>query len=559
MRRRGFRVFAAAALCTIGAALGQNADLVLINGNVYTVAPDNAIAEAVAVRNGRILSAGTNAEVRRLAGPDTHTIDLEGKTVVPGLIDAHGHIPGLAQSLASLDLVGTSSYEEIIKKVEERTRSLDAGEWVIGRGWDQNDWSDKSFPNHAALSAVTAKNPVFLSRVDGHACFVNANALELAGVTASTREPDGGRIIRDEQGNPTGVFIDAAQGLVSRLVPETSGDLRKKQLLAAARECLALGLTSVHDAGVSSGDIELYKQLIDSGEWKLRVYAMLRGADRASLDKYFASGPLIGYGRDRLTVRSIKCMADGALGSRGAALLDDYSDEPGNRGLMVMEFDRLESIAERALEKGFQVCTHAIGDRGNRVTLDAYEAALKAVPGARDPRLRIEHAQVVAIEDIPRFAALNVIPSMQASHATSDMYWAEDRVGAERIKGAYAWRRFMDAGCRIANGSDFPVENANPLWGFYAAVTRRNHSGWPEGGWRPEDCMTHEEALRSFTIDAAYAAFQEDLLGSIEPGKLADLVILDKDIMTIEAAQILDSHVMMTIIGGVVVYDARPD
>lgn len=559
VRGRVFRVFAATALCTIGAAPAETADLVLVNGKVYTVSADNAIAEAVAVRGGRIFAVGGNAEIRRLAGPETRTIDLSGKTVIPGLIDAHGHIPGLAQSLATLDLVGTSSYEKIIEKVAEWARSLKAGEWVIGRGWDQNDWPEKAFPHHAALSAVTKDNPVFLSRVDGHACFVNAKALELAGVTSSTRDPDGGRTIRDKEGNPTGVFIDAAQGLVSRLVPEASGDTRKKQLLAAAGECLALGLTSVHDAGVSSGDIELYKQLIESGEWKLRVYAMLRGADGASLDKYFASGPLIGYGGDRLTVRSIKCMADGALGSRGAALLDDYSDEPGNRGLMVMEFDRLESIAQRALEKGFQVCTHAIGDRGNHVTLDAYEAALKAVPGARDPRFRIEHAQIVAVDDIPRFAVLQVIPSMQATHATSDMYWAEDRVGPERIKGAYAWRRFMDAGCRMANGSDFPVENANPLWGLYAAITRQDRAGWPEGGWHPEERMTREEALRSFTIDAAYAAFQEDLMGSIWPGKLADLVVLDKDIMTIDPTEILQTRVTMTIIGGVVVYEASAD
>lgn len=554
MPRPGALIAACLGIALLAApAARPQADIVLFNGPVYTVDPARPLARAVAIASGKILAVGEAADIQRLARDGARRIDLEGRAVVPGFIDAHGHLAGLGAAIEELDFIGTTRYEQIIAMVAAKAASLPKGEWITGRGWDQNDWPEKDFPHHSALSAAVPDHPVYLTRVDGHAGFANARALEIAGLSRETPDPPGGRIIRDAQGDPTGVLIDAAQGLVRRHVPEPSKERQRRALLLAAWECLKHGLTSVHDAGVSGFQIDLYRELIDSGEFDLRVYALISARDRAALEKHFREGPLLDYG-GRLTVRAVKAYADGALGSRGAALLADYNDEPGNRGLLITARDDLQRLTEEALRAGFQVCTHAIGDRGNREVLDAYEAALKAVPQTHDPRLRIEHAQVVALDDIPRFAALGVIPSMQATHATSDMYWAEDRVGPERIKGAYAWRRFLDAGCRIANGSDFPVENVNPLWGFYAAITRQDHDGRPEGGWRPEERMTREEALRSFTLDAAYAAFQENELGSLEAGKLADLVVLSHDIMKIPPSEILQTRVELTIVAGKVVY-----
>lgn len=554
MPRPGALIAACLGIALLAApAARPQADIVLFNGPVYTVDPARPLARAVAIASGKILAVGEAADIQRLARDGARRIDLEGRAVVPGFIDAHGHLAGLGAAIEELDFIGTTRYEQIIAMVAAKAASLPKGEWITGRGWDQNDWPEKDFPHHSALSAAVPDHPVYLTRVDGHAGFANARALEIAGLSRETPDPPGGRIIRDAQGDPTGVLIDAAQGLVRLHVPEPSKERQRRALLLAAWECLKHGLTSVHDAGVSGFQIDLYREVIDSGEFDLRVYALISARDRAALEKHFREGPLLDYG-GRLTVRAVKAYADGALGSRGAALLADYNDEPGNRGLLITARDDLQRLTEEALRAGFQVCTHAIGDRGNREVLDAYEAALKAVPQTHDPRLRIEHAQVVALDDIPRFAALGVIPSMQATHATSDMYWAEDRVGPERIKGAYAWRRFLDAGCRIANGSDFPVENVNPLWGFYAAITRQDHDGRPEDGWRPEERMTREEALRSFTLDAAYAAFQENELGSLEAGKLADLVVLSHDIMKIPPSEILQTRVELTIVAGKVVY-----
>ena len=529
--------------------------LILHNGVVHTVNATNTTAQAIAIEGDRILAVGPNDEILALASPDTRLIDLHGRTVIPGIIDSHGHLGNLGQSLRYLDFTGTASYDEIVAMVAAKAGVTPKGTWIRGRGWDQNDWPEKDFPHHEALSAATPDHPVVLTRIDGHASLANQLALDAAGITSNTADPDGGKILRDADDEPTGVLIDTAQGLVERRVPAPSGADAKAAVGEAIRECLRYGITSMHDAGVSAGQIELYKQLIAEDAFPLRVYAMISANDRAALNKYFNDGPLIGYGNNRLTVRSVKAMADGALGSRGAALLEDYSDDPGNRGLSIMGRDVIEPLTARALEAGFQVCTHAIGDRGNRETLDAYEAALKAVPTAKDARLRIEHAQVVALDDIPRFAALGIIPSMQATHATSDMYWAEDRVGPDRIKGAYAWRKFLDSGCRIANGSDFPVEKVNPLLGFHAAITRQDARGFPEGGWRPEERMTRIEMLHSFTIDAAYAAWEELIKGSLEPGKLADMVVLSQDVMAIDPAKILETRVEMTILGGAVVYE----
>lgn len=524
------------------------------NATIYTVDDESSVANAMLVDDGRIVAVGDVELVRAATDASTQSVDLGGTFVYPGFIDAHGHLPGLAQSLMTLDFVGTDSYKQIVAMVAKRAAALPAGAWIQGRGWDQNDWPEKAFPHHAALTAAVPDHPVLLTRVDGHAALANAKALEIAGIIDDTPDPDGGKILRDESGAATGVLIDRAQGLVSRHVPPPDARAMRTALISAQRRCLENGLTSVHDAGVSVDIVDIYQELMDANEWRLRVYVMLSAADRDGLHRWFARGPKVDAENPRLTVRSIKAMADGALGSRGAAMLEPYSDDPDNIGLLITDHDALKVLTESALREGFQVCTHAIGDRANRIVLDAYEAAMQAVPEASDPRLRIEHAQIVALEDIPRFAKLGVIPSMQATHATSDMPWAEDRVGPQRIRGAYSWRKFLDAGCRIANGSDFPVENVSPLWGFYASITRQDHDGKPGGGWRPQERMTREEALRSFTIDAAYAAFQEDLLGSIESGKLADFVVLSDDIMAIPPAKVLKTNVLRTVIAGETVF-----
>ncbi len=531
----------------------DQADLVLRGGKIITVDAKNSRAEAVAVKGDKIIYVGAERGAAAFVGEKTKVYDLKGATVVPGLIDSHGHLLGLGQSLRQLNLVGTISYEQIVEMVAKRARETPRGQWILGRGWDQNDWPEKSFPTHHKLSEVSPDHPVLLERIDGHASLANKKALEIAGVNRNTPDPPGGKIHRDKTGEPTGVLIDTAQNLVERHVPEPPPAEVKEMLLEAQRECLRHGLTGVHDAGAGRRTLEAFKELAREGKLKLRVYAMLAGRDGKLLEEYFSRGPEIGIGGNRLTIRSIKLVADGALGSRGAALFSDYSDDPGNKGLLIMSEEEIYSITKRALETGFQVCTHAIGDRANHIVLNAYERALEAVPAARDPRLRIEHAQVISLKDIGRFARLNVIASMQQTHATSDMYWAEARVGPERAKGAYAWRRLLESGARIAGGSDFPVEGVSPLWGLYAAITRQDHKAWPKEGWYLDQRMTREEALRSFTIEAAYAAFEEKTKGSIEVGKLADMVILSKDIMTVPPAELLKTEVVATIVGGAVV------
>lgn len=532
------------------------ADLILFNAHVYTVDPDPPTAEAIAIRGDRIVAVGADVEIQKLAGSHTKQLDLGGKMVLPGFVDAHGHLLGLGQGLLSVDLTGAGSYPEVIKRVAERAAKTPRGQWVLGRGWDQNRWPEHEFQEHDALSRATPDHPVFLTRIDGHAAMVNALALERAQITGDTKDPEGGRILRTKAGEATGVFIDNAMGLVQRRIPPPSQANMREAIRLAIDHCKRLGLTTVHDAGVSGSVINLYKEMIDAGEFDLRVYAMISAGSTATIDEYFANGPLLNY-KNRLTVRSVKVLIDGALGSRGAALFEPYTDDPGNTGLLTTKPEELLALTRRALGSGFQVCCHAIGDRGNRLVLDAYETALKEAPQVRDARLRIEHAQIVALSDIPRFAYLGVIPSMQPTHATSDMPWAEARVGPERIKGAYAWRKFLDAGCRIAGGSDFPVESANPLFGFHAAISRQDHKGQPEGGWHPEELMTREEAFRCLTIDAAYAGFEERDKGSIEVGKLADLVVLFYDIKYFEPQSILKTEVVTTILGGKVVYETK--
>ena len=548
-----FRIAAIGALFVALTAAAQP-DTVYHHAIVYTVDSDFRVAEAIAVRDGRILQVGSSADLLKLAGPRTKIVDLGGKVVVPGLIDAHGHLLGLGQSLQTLNFVGTESLDAIIAMVSDGVSSASDGEWITGRGWDQNDWPDTTMPTHAALSACSPDNPVMLSRIGGHASFVNAAALTIAGIDRDTPDPPGGKILRDADGEATGVLIDTAQSLVGKHVPAPTNSQIRDAIQAAIRHCLSVGLTGVHDAGVSPDLLNTYKLMIDEHAFDLRVYAMLRGSNPPRLRTEFERGPLIDYG-GRLTVRCVKVVGDGALGSRGAALLEPYSDDPGNSGLLIVDEERMIALTEAALRAGFQVATHAIGDRANHITLNAFETAMNAVPEADDPRLRIEHAQIIALEDIPRFAALGVIPSMQSTHATSDFPWAPIRLGDDRIPGAYAWRKLMDTGVRIANGSDFPVENANPFWGLYAAITRQDHQGHPKDAWQPDQRMSREDALRSFTIDAAYAAFEEGSKGSIETGKYADFVVVDRDIMNVPPTELLKTSVVMTILGGEVVYE----
>lgn len=504
---------------------------------------------AVAIAEGLVTDVAPAEEIRKKY-PAARVIDITGMTLLPGLTDAHGHLYGLGLSLDTVNLVGASSYEEVIARVRERANRAQPGEWILGRGWDQNRWPGKQFPTAAPLDAAISDQPVWLRRVDGHAGLANSAAMRAAGVTAATQDPEGGRIIRDASGNPTGVFVDTAEGLIDRAVPPPSFELRKARVLAAARKIAENGLTEIHDPGADDETIRAVRELIDEKRFPIRDYAMIADNARA-LDGWFARGKLIDYG-GRLTVRSVKLYADGALGSRGAALLAPYNDDPGNVGLLVSKPEHLADITRRARAAGFQVNTHAIGDRGVRNTIDAYEAAGVT---AQD-RCRIEHFQVVAPSDFARVARDGIIASMQPTHATSDMYWAEDRVGPERIKGAYAWRTLLNSGGRVALGSDFPVEAVNPFFGIYAAVTRQDQKGWPPGGWYSGQRLTLAEAIRGFTLDAAYAAFEENSRGTIEPGKLADFTIVEGDLYSMPQSELFKAKVRFTVVGGEIVYSA---
>jgi predicted amidohydrolase YtcJ len=554
MRRPGFAaVFALLPL--LATAAERPADLVLSGGNLVTLDSARPQATAVAVRDGRIVSVGGQAEMKPFLGPATRRIDLTGRTVLPGLTDAHVHVMGLGQARESLDLVGAQSLDEALRRVAEKVKTLPPGEWILGRGWDQNDWPEKRFPTAVALDRVTGDHPTYLVRVDGHAGWVNSRALALAGVSATTPEPAGGRIIRSEKGAPAGVLVDAAQGLVAGKIPSASRETRKRRLRLGLQAAAEAGLTSVHDAGVDLDEVALYKELLAEKSLPIRVYVMLRGPQEF-LARGGALKPELGLGDGRLTVRAIKAVADGALGSRGALLLDPYSDEPGVRGLLTLDQADFRQLLDRAVAQGFQVATHAIGDAANRLVLDAYQAALGGQGAAR--RFRVEHAQILALTDVPRFKALGVIPSMQPTHCTSDLYWAEDRVGAERGKGAYLWKTFLKQGVPVAGGSDAPVESIAVLPGIYAAVTRRDAKGWPPGGWHPEERVTALEAVQMFAGAAAFAAFEENDRGSIAPGKRADFTVLTKDVTVIPPADILKTEVALTIVGGEVAYQATP-
>jgi predicted amidohydrolase YtcJ len=556
-------LFVAALLTFLAPAMGaqaarqatQSADLIVVNARIYTAEGARPIVEAMAIRGGRVVFTGDAQGARALAGAATRVIDLNGAAVIPGMTDAHLHVAGLGQRLANVDLFGTTSYEQVIARVAERAKNTPKGQWIEGRGWDQNDWGDTRWPDHEALSRAVPDHPVMLTRVDGHAVLVNAAAMRAANLTRTTPAPSGGEIIKRENGEPMGVLVDNAENIVARVVPNPTRAQVKESIKTAIAEMHRWGLTSVHDAGAGPQVLELYEELGRENALNIRLYAMI--SDHApTIDAWFRRGPLVSAYDGTLWVRSVKLYQDGALGSRGAALLEPYTDDARTSGLLVSAPAHIREVADRAIVAGFQINTHAIGDRGNRLVLDAYEAAFKARPTA-DHRFRIEHAQILHSDDIPRFAQLGVIPSMQASHQTSDMYWAGNRLGEGRLRGAYAWRSLLATNVVIPNGSDAPVEYVDPLISFKASVARQDARNWPVGGWFPEQRMTREEALLSMTLWAAYAGFQEAELGSLTPGKRADFVILSQDIMRVPTEVLQDTRVVSTWVGGKLVYEKK--
>ena len=542
----------------------QVAETIFINGKIYTVS-DLTAAEAVAVSQGKILRVGSNNEILELKGNDTKTVDLNGKTMTPGFIDSHAHFMGVGYAKLNLDLMHVTSYEELVQKVKDKVAVSEPGTWILGRGWHQDKWDSitapivQGFPTHHLLSEVSPENPVYLSHASGHAGLANAKAMEIAGVNANTEFHEGGEVFKDDKGNPTGIFNETAQGLIRRHGPEN--DPKRDQLAfeEAVKECLANGITSFHDAGVSLNTINLYKKNLEEGKLKLRLYSMLSGGDAELLQHYYANGPEIGLGNDFLTIRSIKLYSDGALGSRGAWLLEEYTDMPGEHGHSTTPIEDIYKVCEEALENGFQICTHAIGDRANQEVLNQYQKAFEQTDcNSSDFRFRIEHAQHLHPDDIPRFNAMGVIPAMQAIHMSSDRPWAIDRLGQQRIEdGAYVWQKLIQSGAKVINGTDAPVEPVNPIECFYASVSRKTLKGIPPGGFEPDQKMTRGQALKSYTLDAAFGAFEEDIKGSIEPGKYADFTVFNQDLMEVPEEKLLDTKVIMTVINGEIVFDDK--
>jgi len=534
----------------------SGADLLLLNAHVVTMNDKQPSAEAVAIEGDRILWVGSTSEAKRLYPNPARTMDLYGATVLPGITDAHTHLINLGESLVRLNLKDIPTEQGIVERVKQRVASTAPGEWILGWGWDEGKWASH-YPTNQALSAATPNHPVFLVGLHTFAAWANQRALELAGITKYTKDPDNGKIVRDERsGEPTGILLNRAQDLVAKHIPPMTLTEAKRAIQLAARECVRNGLTSVHEAKVTPLMVEAFQEMVREGQMPLRVYAMLDGADKNLVEEWLKHGPAIDP-HHQFTIRAFKLFADGALGSRGAALLEPYSDAPQTKGVMTTPESEVYRMTRRALEGGFQVCTHAIGDAANRAVLNAYEQAEKEVAAARDPRLRIEHAQVLAPKDIPRFAKLGVIASMQPTHCTSDMAWAEKRLGPERVKYAYAWRSVEDSGAHLPLSSDFPGETLNPFHGLYAAITRADPQGNPPSGWHPEQKLTLEGALRGYTVEAAYAEFEEKDKGSIEKGKLADLTVISKDITRIPPREILSIRVLRTFVGGKAVYEAE--
>lgn len=535
------------------------ADLILTHGNIYTVNPAQPKAEAVAVKDGKILAVGSEAEIQAYAGDGTEVLDMAGKTVLPGLIESHAHIMGVGANQRNLNLMAVKNYDELVAMVAAAVEKAQPGEWIIGRGWHQSKWDPQpemvtGYQTHEKLSAVSPDNPVFLAHASGHAGFANAKAMEIAGITNGMTFGEDGEVIKYPDGRPTGIFTESAEGLIQRHIPNDTPESRRLDLEAAIQECLRNGLTSFQDAGSGAGAIETFQEFVEKGKMDIRLWVMLSGSQDKLLEEWYNKGPLTD--NDWLTIRAIKLYADGALGSRGAWLLEEYSDRHGHFGNPIMPMEKVLEISRDGLKHGFQVCVHAIGDRANREVLDQFETAFSENPDkAKDHRFRIEHAQHLHPEDIPRFSELGVIASMQAIHMSSDRPWAIDRLGQQRIEdGAYVWRKLIDSGAKVINGTDAPVEPVSPIASFYSSVTRKTLAGDPEGGYEPSQKMTREEALRAYTLDAAYGAFQENVKGSVEVGKYADFTVLSQDIMTIPEDEILGTEVEYTIVGGEVKY-----
>ncbi|MYM90703.1 amidohydrolase family protein [Rugamonas sp. FT82W] len=530
------------------------ADTIIDHANGYTLNAAGTLQRFTSLAFddlGRIVAVGGERETA-LRLPKAEHIDAQGKTLLPGLIDAHGHVFELGEIASGVELFSAASLGGALRAVAEFGRAHPKHAWLVGFGWNQEVWKLGRFPTAAELDAVAGDRPVLLRRVDGHAIWVNTKALEMAGVTRDTPDPKGGRIERDASGKPSGVLVDAAMELVDKVVPLPTPVEARARLDNALAALAKVGLTSVHDAGIRVVQDDLYRDYADHGKLTTRVYAMI-GDTTADFDELSREGPLKSYGNDVYALAAVKLYADGALGSRGAALLAPYSDMPSTSGLLFYPNAEMLAKMNKAMKAGYQVNIHAIGDAGNRQILDAYAQLIPKYNNV-ELRHRIEHAQVVALEDIPRFKALGIIPSMQPTHATSDQNMAEQRVGHERIKGAYAWRTFLDQGSRIACGSDFPVESPNPFEGLHAAVTRQNNAGVPAGGWYKNQAMTLTEAFRCFTLDAAYAAHQENVIGTLEPGKWADFILIDRDLFKVPAEQIGKTQVLQTWMGGKRVY-----
>jgi predicted amidohydrolase YtcJ len=538
------------------ARASEPADLVLRNAVVHTVDAKRPRAEAVAIRGNRIVAVGSNADVQPFVGERTRVLDLAGRTVVPGFDDSHAHFRGIGFARLDVDLVGTRSYAEVVERVAAALEGRPPGEWIRGRGWHEGKWTSpasgsvRGFPTHAALSAISPRNPVVLERADGHAILANARAMALEGISRGTKAPEGGEIIRDSRGDPTGVFVDNAKALVQ--TPERSRDEVRRALELATEECLKKGVTSLTDAGAETDVLSLYREAAAAGKLRTRLYVMAAG-----LGTMRAMGrPEIEPPRSFLTVRAVKLYADGALGSRGAALLEPYADDPDNLGLLVTPPDEILAAARFALAHGFQVATHAIGDRANRIVLDAYETSFAEHPEAKDPRFRVEHAQVLDAADIPRFGKLGVLVAFQGIHCPSDRPWAPRRLGEARVKeGAYVWRKLLDAGARLMNGTDAPVEDVSPIQNFHATVTRQDANGQPPGGFDPDQRLTRAEALRTMTLEPAFGGFAEAEKGSIEAGKLADLVVLSQDILSVPDDALMKTEVLATIVDGKLLYE----
>ncbi len=544
----------------------QKADMIIHNGVIYTMNDLNPITEAVAVGDGKIIALGKYRDLDPLINAKTKIINLSGAMMTPGIIEGHGHFYGLGLAKMQLDLSKTESYQDLIDMVSDAVRNSNPGEWILGRGWHQSKWSDnkddfvKGFQTHDRLSEVSPKNPVWLKHASGHAGFANQNAMDIANVNRETEFGFGGEIIKDLSKEPTGVFNERAQGLISSHIDNNlseDSDIRAIEL--AVKTSLENGITSFHDAGTGKKTIEILREAINRGILKVRIYAMLTSRDTTLLNEWYKKGPEIGTGGDLLTIRSIKLNADGALGSRGAWLIDEYTDRPGHYGMPTQSMEYVYRVAKSGLLSGFQVNSHAIGDKANREILNEYEKVFNEHPDlAANHRWRIEHAQHVAPADIPRFGRMKVIPSIQGIHMSSDRPWAIDRLGKKRIEeSAYVWRDLIDHGAILINGSDVPVEPIDPIASFYASTTRKTLKGFPDFGYEPKQKMTRIEALKSYTLNAAYGAFEENIKGSIEIGKYADFTVFSQNLITIPEDKILDTKILYTIVNGVVEYQAN--